>query len=136
MSTIKILVVEDEGAFVQRLQNKLRTLGYDSSATASSGEEAIHKAAENHPDLVLMDIRLEGSVDSLKAARQIQERFGIPVIYLTDDGLGYPSLDPEPTESFGCICKSFEEEALHLSIETTLYRHKMEKLRKFFVMTG
>ncbi len=132
MSTIKILVVEDEGAFVQRLQNKLRTLGYDSSATASSGEEAIHKAAENHIDLVLMGLGLEGPIDSLKAARLIHERFGIPVIYLTDDGLGYP----EPTEPFGCICKSFAEEALHLSIETTLYRHKMEKLRKYLVLSG
>jgi DNA-binding NarL/FixJ family response regulator len=135
MSTIKILVVEDEGTFVQRLQNKLRTLGYDSSATASSGEEAIHKAEENHPDLVLMDIRLEGSLDSLRAARQIQERFGIPVIYLTD-GFSYPSLDSDPAEPLGCICKSFEEEALHLSIETTLYRHKMEKVRRFFAMSG
>ena len=61
----------------------LEDLGYTVSAVVSSGEEAIQKAEELDPDLVMMDITLEGEMDGIEAAEQITDRFNIPVIYLT-----------------------------------------------------
>ncbi|MFQ5616738.1 MAG: response regulator, partial [Anaerolineales bacterium] len=79
----QILVVEDENIVAMDIQNRLRRLGYAVPAVVSSGEEAIDKAAETHPDLVLMDIKLKGEMDGVAAAEQIRARFGIPAIYLT-----------------------------------------------------
>jgi CheY-like chemotaxis protein len=58
-------------------------LGYAVVGVVPSGEEAIEKAGELKPDLVLMDIQLIGSLDGIEAARQIRARYGIPIIYLT-----------------------------------------------------
>src|SRR5574342_581045 len=81
--TAKILVVEDENIVAKDIQNTLKGLGYVVTAVVASGEEAIQKAAETQPDLVLMDIMLKGYQDGVEAARQILTRYNIPVIYLT-----------------------------------------------------
>jgi CheY-like chemotaxis protein len=79
----KILVVEDENVIAADLAGQLLQLGYDVPAIAASGEEAIRRAAELRPDLVLMDIKLRGKMDGLEAAEQILARSVVPVIYLT-----------------------------------------------------
>ena len=71
MSSAQILVVEDKTIIAKDIQQTLRGLGYDALATAPSGEEAIQKATELKPDLVLMDIRLKGELDGITAAAQI-----------------------------------------------------------------
>ncbi len=71
MSSIKILVVEDEMIVAIDIKNRLIKLGYTVTAIAYSGEEAINKAAEDYPDLVLMDINLKGNIDGVEAATQI-----------------------------------------------------------------
>ena len=58
MSKSNIMVVEDSGIVLLDIQKNLKALGYTVVATASSKEEAIRKADETRPDLVLMDIRL------------------------------------------------------------------------------
>ncbi len=83
MSDTRILVVEDEGIIAKDIQNTLSLLGYSVVGIASSGEEAVKTAMETHPDLVLMDIVLEGAMNGVKAAEQIRDRSDIPVIYLT-----------------------------------------------------
>jgi len=131
MARANILVVEDESIVAMDIQERLRGLGYAVSAVASSGEEAIQKAAETHPDLVLMDIMLKGDMDGVEAAEQIRARFDIPVIYLTayaDENTLQRAMITEP---FGYIIKPFEERELHTTIEMALYKHKMErKLRE------
>ena len=70
MNPIKILVVEDEVIVAQDIAGRLKKLGYAVTATVSSGEEAIQKATENQPDLVLMDIVLKGDMDGVTAAEK------------------------------------------------------------------
>jgi len=65
------------------IQKTLQKLGYDVPAIAFSGEEALKKAEELHPDVVLMDIVLRGQMDGIGAAQKIYERFGIPSIFMT-----------------------------------------------------
>jgi len=121
----QILIVEDESIVAEDIHDSLQNLGY-TAATVSSGEEAIAKAEEIHPSLVLMDIKLEGAMDGVEAARHIRSRFDIPVIYLTayaDDG----TLERvKTTEPYGYILKPFQERELRASVEMALYKHQME----------
>ncbi|HLP45428.1 MAG TPA: response regulator, partial [Candidatus Kapabacteria bacterium] len=70
MENKKILVVEDEGVLAMGVQKKITTLGYTVTGIALSGEEAINMAAEQEPDLVLMDIKLAGKMDGVEAAQR------------------------------------------------------------------
>ena len=83
MAPARILIVEDEAIVAIDAQKTLQKLGYDVPAIAFSGEEALQKTEELHPDVVLMDIVLRGQMDGIEAAAQIYERFGIPAIFMT-----------------------------------------------------
>jgi PAS domain S-box-containing protein len=130
MDKAQILVVEDDNIVVMELEDSLQSLGYAVSDVASYGKEAVEKAAERRPDLVLMDIRLKGNVNGIDAAQEIRERFDIPVVYLTaysdEDTLQRAKI----TEPYGYIIKPFEERELHSVIEMALYKHSMERKLK------
>jgi CheY-like chemotaxis protein len=83
LSKIKILVVEDERIVAKDIQNSLKNLGYEVPAVASTGQEAVKKAGEIKPDIVIMDIVLKGEVDGIEAASAIRSLYKIPIIYLT-----------------------------------------------------
>jgi len=83
MEKKKILIVEDERIVAEDIRTKLEYVGYVVAGIASSGEEALKKTEKLQPDLVLMDIVLEGKMDGIEAAAQILSRFNIPVVYLT-----------------------------------------------------
>jgi PAS domain S-box-containing protein len=127
MANAKILVVEDESIVARDIQSTLESLGYDVPCTVPSGNEAIERTSGTHPDLVLMDIRLKGSMDGIESAEQIRNRFNIPVVYLTaytDDGTLKRA---KITGPYAYVLKPFEAKELHVSIEMALYKHKMEK---------
>jgi PAS domain S-box-containing protein len=126
----KILVVEDENIVAKDIQNTLKALGYTVTAVVASGEEAIQKAGETQPDLVLMDIMLKGYQDGVEAARQIFARFNIPVVYLTAYTDETTLQRAKITEPYGYILKPFEERELHIAIEMAIYKHKMAKKLK------
>ncbi|RLF58459.1 MAG: hypothetical protein DRN27_05400, partial [Thermoplasmata archaeon] len=79
----KILIVEDESIVALEIQNRLEQMGYHVIDTISEGEQAIKKALETKPDLVLMDIHLLGEMDGITTAEQIRKKLKIPVIFLT-----------------------------------------------------
>jgi PAS domain S-box-containing protein len=130
MSQTRILVVEDEGIIALSIQRKLENLGYDVPVTVSSGEEAIQQAAEIHPNLVLMDIRLDGQMTGIEAAAQLRTRFNIPVIYLTAYADKNTLQRAKVTDPFGYLLKPFEERELHTAIEMALYKHEAERKLK------
>ena len=123
----RILVVEDEGVVAKDIQNTLKSLGYEVSALASSGEEAIEKAAETQPDLILMDIVLQGEMDGVEAVAQIQSVSDIPVVYLTAYADEKTLQRAKITEPYGYILKPFAESGLYSNIEMALYKHKAEQ---------
>ena len=126
-----ILVVEDEVIVAKNIQNRLEKLGYSVPAVVSSGEEAVKKAAETHPDIILMDIKLEGDMDGIEVAEQIRHSFNIPIVYLTACADDKTLQRAKITEPYGYIIKPFEERELQSNIEIALYKHKMEnKLKK------
>ena len=83
MPPMQILIVEDERIIAAELQRRLTRLGYAVVAMAGSGAEAIERARELRPDLVLADIGLPGGMTGLEAAAHIWEECKIPVVYVT-----------------------------------------------------
>ena len=80
---LNILIVEDENIIALDIRTMLEALGYKVSAIVSSGEESIQKASKMKPDIVLMDIKLKGSLDGVSAGQEIFKQFQIPIVYLT-----------------------------------------------------
>jgi len=130
MSSSRILIVEDEGIIAKDIQNTLNRSGYSVIGIASSGEEAIKKAMETHPDIVLMDIVLEGAMDGVEAAEYIRDYFDIPVVYLTAYSDDITLQRAKITEPFGYILKPFQEKELYTTIEMAIYKHTMQKKLK------
>ncbi len=130
MENAKILVVEDEKIVARDIKNRLKSLGYTVPAIVSSGEEAIKKAEEIRPDLVLMDIVLKGKIDGIKAAKEIYSRFNIPVVYLTAYSDQETIKRVKKTEPFGYIHKPFEIKEIRSTVEIALYKHSMESRLK------
>lgn len=123
----KILIVEDEIITAKDIKECLQDMGYVVLAIVSSGEEAIKKAGKENPDLVLMDIMLEGEMDGIETARQIRSISNIPVVYLTAYSDKNILERAKITEPFGYILKPFNERELQINIEIALYKHRMER---------
>ena len=101
--------------------------GFDVTALAVSGEEALQIAEEENPDLVLMDIILKGEMDGIITADNIREQYGIPVIFLTAYSDEKFLQGSKLTEPFEYITKPFNVKQLCMSIEIALYKSKIEK---------
>jgi len=124
--SIKILIVENEALEALDIQDNLERWGYEVPAVVSSGEEAIKKAEEFKPDLILMDIFLTGKVDGIEAARKINEGMNIPVIYITAYSDDETMERAKSTFPFSYLIKPIENKELKFAVETALYKHKME----------
>ena len=126
----KILIVEDEAIVALEIQDRLEQLGYRVVGTVARGEEALLRISETHPNLVLMDIQLQGNMDGVETAEQIQEKFDIPVIYLTaytdEETLNRAKI----TNPFGYLIKPFGEREIYSTVEMALAKHRMEKRLK------
>ena len=121
----KILLVEDEMVEAMSTAKSLQSMGYQVVSVASYGEEAIEKAHELKPDIILMDIILKGSMDGIDVARAIS-KLEIPVIYITaipDDATINRALLSAP---YGYLVKPLDDFKLKISIEVALYKKLME----------
>lgn len=126
---VRILLVEDERLVAMSLKKQLHGLGYQVVGHVASGRAAIDQVEQLRPDLVLMDIHLEGDMDGVEAAAEIYRRFQLPVVYLT----AFSSQDildrAKITEPMGYILKPYEERELYVVIETAMYRYHAERRR-------
>ncbi|MBM9604951.1 response regulator [Desulfopila inferna] len=96
---IRILVVEDEILVGIMLSRKLESCGYEVGDVIINGEEAVRVTDRERPDVILMDIALSGSLNGLEAARQIRDKYNIPIILFTGydtEKLSQQVLDIEP----------------------------------------
>ncbi|NWF90726.1 MAG: response regulator [Ignavibacteriaceae bacterium] len=128
---IKILIVEDESIVGADLKDTLLKLDYTVIDVVRTGEDAITKAFNTKPDLILMDIMLDGNISGIDAAQKIKEKIDVPIIYLTayaDEGT---IQNAKLTDPFAYILKPFEERTLFFSIENAIYKHEANlKLKK------
>ncbi|MFW5783946.1 MAG: PAS domain S-box protein, partial [Spirochaetota bacterium] len=109
------------------IERKLEQLGYEVAGRTSTGESAIRLVDSVLPDLVLMDIKLEGRMDGIEAAGEIRKRHDIPIVFLTayaDEATLQRATKQEP---FGYIVKPFTDRELTGAIEVALHRHALDK---------
>ena len=120
----KILVVEDEQIVALELKDRLTRMGHSVVGVVVSGGEAIEHVRRLQPELVLMDIKLQGEMDGIEAAATIRHETDIPVVYLTAFADEATLQRAKLTEPYGYILKPFQERELHVIIEVSLYRHR------------
>ncbi len=127
MTAPRILIVEDERVVALHLRRQLLGLGYEVPDAVANGHQALHEVERTPPDLVLMDINLEGDLDGIATAARISPDRRIPVIYLTaysEEGL---LTRASATNTHGYLLKPFSERELHAMIQVTLARCRSER---------
>jgi len=130
MEREKLLLVEDERIIAIDLQRRLERFGYNVIGIASKGAEAIEKAGNERPDIILMDIMLSGSMNGIKAAIIIKERFQIPVIFLTAYS-GEKTLEQAKiAEPLGYILKPFKDKELYTAIDIAVSKYRIDQQLK------
>lgn len=127
MSRTRILIVEDEPIVSRDIQHTLVSLGYEVAATASSGEEAVKKAAEWTPDLVLMDIVLKGNMDGVEAAACIQAQRKVHVVYISAHSERGILDRSKLTYPYGYVMKPITDRELATAIEVALSNHQINQ---------
>jgi CheY-like chemotaxis protein len=105
--TLRIMVVEDEAIVALDMARTIRRFGHFVIGPAASGAEAIHLAHTERPDLVLMDIRLKGSMDGVEAAVIIRRELAIPIVYVTGQADTATVQRAKKTEPAGYLNKPF-----------------------------
>lgn len=125
MAEKRILIVEDETIVAMTLEESLHKQGYTVAGTVSSADEALLAAEKLSPDLILMDIRIRGNRDGISAAEEINERFNIPIVYLTAHTDEKTLSRAVRTRPYGYLSKPFRQQDLHSTIEIALYKHRV-----------
>jgi len=127
MKKKKILIVEDELIIAQFIQKILVKYKYEVSAIVSSGEEAIRTVEKIMPDLVLMDIMLSGKLSGVEAATQINNSFGVPIIFLTayaDEKTLEGAISADP---YGYLVKPVREKDIRAAVKMAFHMIQREK---------
>lgn len=124
--TPNILIAEDEQIVALDLKRRLEQFGYAVSGPAPSGPEAVQVAYQVQPDLVLMDIRLQGEMDGMHAAEEIQKGLDIPIVFLTAHAMPVHLERAKAVGSYGYLIKPFQERELQTTIEVVLARHRQD----------
>jgi signal transduction histidine kinase len=109
------------------IMENLESLGYQVTEMVTSGEQAIQKAWEIKPDLILMDIILKGRIDGITAAAEIYNNLNIPIVYLTAHTDEKTLLRAKSTKPFGYIIKPFDRKDLQTTIEMAITRYDAER---------
>jgi PAS domain S-box-containing protein len=122
-----VLIVEDEGIVLLNLKSILEYRGYSVADAVASGEDAVRSVERKRPDIVLMDIVLDGPIDGIEATKRILALCDVPVVYMT----AYSGQDvlqrAKTTNPYGFLVKPIGENELVSSIEIALYKHEMKR---------
>jgi PAS domain S-box-containing protein len=122
-----ILIVEDEQIVALELRDRLTRMGHSVVGIVASGEDAIALARTIRPDLVLMDIKLQGVIDGIDAATAIRAEVDAAIVYLTAFADRETLERAKVTQPYGYILKPFQERELQVIIEVSLYRRGAER---------
>jgi len=135
----RILVVDDESIVAADISECLRHMGCEVVGHSLSGPDAIAKAGALHPDLIMMDIVLQGPMDGVEAATTIRQQFDIPCIFLTAYSDGTVLARAKAAAPAGYMVKPFEEAGLRSAVEIALYKVDLERAlresREWFLTT-
>lgn len=123
----RLMLVEDERVVAMNLSQRLGLLGYDVHAVASSGTEALERASQAWPDVVLMDIRIDGNIDGIETAERLNRIRPVPVVYLTAHSDEATLARARGSRPFGYLLKPFSEREMHATIQMALARFEAQE---------
>jgi DNA-binding response OmpR family regulator len=126
----RALIVEDEMLIAEELKERLSRLGFSVIAAVDTADEGIAIATREHPDLVLMDIRLKGEKDGVQAAREIHEQVDVPIVFLTAHSDRLTVERVKATEYDGFLLKPFQRRELQMTIEVAMQRRATRAKQK------
>lgn len=122
MKPTRIWIVEDDWVIAKDLQLSLQTAGYEVPDPLASGEAFLAQLEKQLPDLVLLDINLDGQLDGIDIGQRLRQSFGIPFIYLTAL-TGKSVLErAKVTEPYSYLVKPFQMEDVERAVELALYK--------------
>jgi signal transduction histidine kinase len=122
----KVLIVEDERIVARDLQASLNEMGYDAFAIAASAEEALACAQAMSPDVVLMDIRINGPTDGIDTADMLNKQFSMSIIYLTAHADPATVIRATKTDPHGYLVKPVKLIELGSMLEIVLHRRRLD----------
>ncbi len=125
----RILIVENEGLVGCDMAACLTGLGYRVVGTCATGEEALRLYDELQPDLVLMDVHLNGPLDGIETAKRLQKRGHVAVIYVTACADLETVHRARETNPHGYLLKPFNQDELRLTVEVAASRHQADRER-------
>ena len=126
MTDVKILLIEDENIEAMDIKRTLESFGYEVPYVASSVGEAVGKALEIIPDLILIDIVIKGDIEGIETSFKIQD-LNIPFIYLTTHSEKSKIEKAKITEPSEYIIKPYDRNELKYAIELAIYKNQMNK---------
>lgn len=107
--------------------NRLTDMGCEVVATADTGAGAVEAALSTRPDVVLMDVRLKGDMDGIRASELINEKMRVPVVYLTGDSDQKTLARAKAASAYGYVLKPFHIRNIIVAIEVAIDRFEMER---------
>lgn len=120
MSKASIIIVEDESIVAEDIRFTLENNGYEVPGVFASGEEVLRQVSRLKPDLILMDIKIEGDFDGIETARRMWEEHNIPIVFLTAHSDAATLDRAKGSRPFGYLLKPFEERELCVTVEIAL----------------
>ncbi len=123
---LKILVVEDDKFISAIFSFFLKDLGYNLIARCQSGTGALEICERERPDVVLMDIHLEGEIDGIQTAERLQRDYEIPVIFVSSDTSNSVVERAIMANSYGYLVKPVQKKELGITIDLAYYKHKVD----------
>ena len=118
----KLLIVEDEPIVAVDLQYEAEGLGYNVTGLAESADTALMSVEENRPDLVLMDVGIDGSMDGIQTARLLRHAYQVPVVFLTSHS-DHVTLSRASRElPYGYLTKPVRSEELHATLHVAFHK--------------
>jgi DNA-binding NarL/FixJ family response regulator len=127
MTGVRILVVEDEPLIADDIANQLRINDFEVSAIAYDYEDAVYELKFNAPDAVVLDINLGSGKTGVDIAEVINEKYGLPFIYLTSYADKQTLERAKRTEPLGYVVKPFDERNLIATLEIALYNFSQKQ---------
>ncbi len=119
----RILIVEDEAIIAMPLRTKLQQAGYEICGICTSGAEVLQFVEEMAPDLILMDIHLDGHIDGVHAAEQLRQKGDLPIVYVSGSAGEETMQRAKYTAPVGYILKPFTDKELLVTIEMALHNY-------------
>ncbi len=130
MGKAKIFIVENEPVETLELKNMLTSLGYPVCGSASTGDECLARISLDPPDLVIMDIRLQGRMSGTETAAEISYNYDIAVVLVTDFSENTSLAQTSFAEPYGLLIRPYDQRELRTTIELSLHRYDMGRKLK------